>query len=432
MEWKEMAKKKKPKKKPIPGITAEIEKIEKEVKAEIVEEKDNVPKSVGRYNDVVINTHVPEEIVNSYENYQVIKKRLNHWRKSKRPQPIGALKSRGKGPILVLASGPSLDSALPLLKEWRGALICTSSHATSCVHAGKDPTYILSLDHRDSPSAMHSNYWYGRDTAVIIHPAQAPAFVKYWKGRTYYFRKLIREVPFHARVMPAAYGKMIPDHLYVFSSSLPAQLGLAYMAGYSPMFLIGCDFGIDRFRKWTYEKRNKWLPRMMPFGKWTKESPHSAETEGLVRTFSGILTNEIQLYYKRATICGCRLDLGQIILADDGKGTSILEEFPKASLEQVIEYQGQGFENLYRTEDEMRDVYDKYLITKNTFPIPVGPLGTGEGTIFQEFHNWRHSMPQYIDELIKSGAKTDKKEILDRFDKLEYENKLYPKWKTNI
>lgn len=385
-------------------------------------------KSCGGYNAKVRKQHIPEEIRNAFENYPYIKWQFTRWRKSKRAQDIGVMKGKGKGPILLLGSGPSLDKAHSLLAKWNGAVICTSSHATTCVHAGKDPTYIMELDHRAQVAQFHSNWWRGRDTAIINQPTQNPEIAKWWKGKTYYFWKMVVDVALHQQIVPAAFGEWIKTYLIVFSCSVPAQMGLAYLMGYSPIVLVGCDFGIDRFRAWHYEKRAKWMPRMWPFGEWVQQPIHSLDTEQAMRAENGIMTNAIQSYYKRSLLCGWRLDQAQVFEAVWGlhRGepkTSILEEFTKVDMEETIESQGGNLVDLVQTEKEIRRVCDKYLTRHKTYAIPLGPEGTNAGVVLQEMNNWRKTLPLYARDFEKMGKHVDLVGLTAYYDGLERENK---------
>ncbi|KKL91134.1 hypothetical protein LCGC14_1897700, partial [marine sediment metagenome] len=400
-------------------------------------------KSVGGYNANVRLKHVPEEIKNAFENYPYIKWQFMRRRKSKRVQDIGVLKGKGKGPILLLGSGPSLDKAQPLLKNWNGAIICSGSHATTCVHAGKDPTYIMELDHRGRAAQLNSNWWRGRDTSLINQPTQAPEIARFWKWKTYYFWKMVADVALHQQIIPAAFGEWIKTYLIVFSCSVPAQMGLAYMMGYSPIILVGCDFGIDRFRAWHYEKREAWIgghdgwwPRMWPFGKWVQQPVQSLSTEHVVRAENGVMTCAVQAYYKRSLLCGWRLDQGQVFEAVWGLNrgepkTSILEEFVKVDMEETIESQGANLKELVLTQKEIRYRCDKYLTRQKTYAMPLGPEGTGAGVgvVLQEMNNWRKTLPMYARTLEQAGKKIDLIGLTAYYDQLERENKAEAKAK---
>ncbi len=382
--------------------------------------------SVGSFNANIRRTHIPEEIRNSYENYQFIKRQFTG--RKKRARDLDAQRGSGRGPILVIGSGPSFESMLPILHKWKGAVICTSSHATTCVHAGKDPTYIAQLDHRSVPSKLNCNWWRGRDTSLIIHPTVNHAFMKNWKGRTYFYRKIMPDVALHGEIIPQAYGQWITMKMAVFSSSVPAQIGLADTMGYSPIILVGCDFGVDRFRKWSYEKREKWLPRTWPFGHWVRQAPPAREVNHLMTAENGVLSTNVQIYYKRSLICGWRLDKSQVIHAVWGlnrgaKKTSVLEEFPQGDAEEIVETQGANLQDLYLSIDEIKDVADKFLIRQRTYPIPIGPEEEGAGLFFQEFNNWHQGLPEMAMSLNAQGAKVDLVGLTARFERLEAENK---------
>jgi hypothetical protein len=295
-------------------------------------------------------------------------------------------------PILVLGSGVSLERAGPLLKQWKGAIIASTSQASSAVYWGHPPEYILALDVATKlDEFLWADTWEGRNTTLLTHPCISPKILDYWKAKKLYFRPMEPNNELYFKHLTVAYD-FVKTHMFCFACAVAGQMGIAAAMGYDPIILVGCDFAVNRFRKWYFDReehletRRGKLRRSKP--KWKRDPPYALPAEHYLRiSENGVLTDRIQVYYKRAILCVARLDKANILNASP---RGILTEFPTLDIEEVIGRQDTGFEDLHWGVQKRNDAYDLYLARNNVYVIPMG-----DGVRFYECGNWRRDIPVY-------------------------------------
>lgn len=111
-------------------------------------------------------------------------------------------------PILIIGSGPTFDDMAPLLKEWKGDIMVSTSQAATCCYLGKDPTYIMALDPNSFIDEMKVDTWKGRNSTLILHPGVTPNLVEEWKGPMYLFRKLQPQTPYYDNEQKIGYSTL--------------------------------------------------------------------------------------------------------------------------------------------------------------------------------------------------------------------------------
>jgi len=375
-------KKRKPKRHVDPQIQARINK-EKAQAAQLEKAKQKVvifpsenkfqPRS-SPFNAAVKARNVPNEIRNSYINYQHIQREFQQ----KKAQCVGTLMGKAGGPCLIIGSGPSFDDILPVLHKWEGAIICSPSHASTLVKWGNAPDVIVALDYRsDFPHGMYVDDWRKYpETKLFLHPCCNQHIVQAWKWSKYYYRTLKPEDEFYDRILPIAYPQ-IKVHMLVFSCSIPSQIGMAKLLGYEPIFLVGCDFSIYRFRKWEYKRQKakifgKELPLPWSKGEWIQAAKPGPDVTNLIQADNGQWSNRIQLFYKRSMFMGLRLDRLQTfsVIGENSK-YSVIYEFPTVTIEELIRDQGWKLEHKYWTPEQMVRNLERYLCGQESFPIPM-------------------------------------------------------------
>lgn len=367
-----------------------------------------------RYNIATQLKIEPIEISNSFFNHY----HVWHEFKDGRAKSLQAAKLKSPEPALIIGSGPTADAGLPLLKNWKGAIFTSTSQATTCVYHGKDPTYIILLDPRTPIDELNRiDTWDNRNSALVLHPCAPHEYVKYWIWKKYYYREMDPTNHFYSTVLATAYDFITTFHM-LFSCTAAAQISLAHYLGYDPLFLTGVDFGYpfkrSRFTMWYYEK-----------GKWcSKEPPSIKKNVGLHGTFvranSGILSNTIQMFYKRSFLATIRTDRGQVINTND-KGTITELPVPAGGLSEVIEKQGRGFESIYLSDQGIKDVTEKYLFTHRICPLTMhGKTDDGKSIEYVrlvEVDDWKEQIPKYLEGLEKLDIKDfDKDAIIARME----------------
>lgn len=350
----------------------------------------------------VIQKH---EIWFSYMNFAYV----NGLHEQGKLKVLSEQRRENRGPALILGSGPSLEEALPLLKDWKGAIFCSSSHAGSCVYHGRDPDYILALD----PRSLWREYseageWKGRKTIMLAHPSNPPELFDGWPNEIYWFRLIEPTTYYYTDIMPVAYH-FIKTYLVLFGCAAAGELQVANALGYDPLILVGCDFAAGRFRRHYIDfeakpifKRGKIQTRA---GKWRREPPHKInikKNKYYVYADNGVLTDKVQLYYKRAMMLVSRLDCTNI-LNTSTKG--ILGEFPALSIQDAIARQNMGYSDLYLSKQEKMDRAEIYLAKQRTFVVEYPD---GQGIRFWETPDKPlQALGVYMARLENAGVKVD-------------------------
>jgi len=293
-------------------------------------------------------------------------------------------------PALIIGSGPSFDKAAPLLKDWKGGIFCSTSQGSTLVYYGADPTHMVAYDINTTPSEFDwADKWAGRRTVLVTHPGMHPSTIDHWPGRRCYFKSMDTSNFFFTNVLPVAYGDVIPSHMFLFSCSVAAQMSLAHAMGYSPLFFVGCDFLADRFCRWRYDHEKKeWISDPQPHGIFNNKGIKSA---------NGLISDPLQVFYKRSTLCVWRIDGSKCFQTTD---KTIISEMPMVPIEEVVAKQGLGFDDRYPTRDEVNDTIEKYLARFNQFVLRFEPDAEGrESYRILESHqrgDWKDDVLRYM------------------------------------
>ena len=94
----------------------------------------------AKYNDNVRDAWLPIWTRFAARSYHEIEKRFKVKNCDYNQLP------HGKGPAIILGSGPSLDDTVPYLKDWKGAILCSTSQLAVCEANGIIPTYVVLID----------------------------------------------------------------------------------------------------------------------------------------------------------------------------------------------------------------------------------------------------------------------------------------------
>ena len=254
-----------------------------------------------------------------------------------------------KGPAIIIGSGPTLNGALPYLKDWKGAIFCNSSQASTLIYHGRHPEYVDVADCRVMPHELEAPWDY-KKTSWIINPGIHPRFLDFWKGQKYYYRIMEPCYDFYSKVQPRVFGKYITTITFPFGCSAAMLISHATALGYSPLFLVGLDFGfpsgISRFTSWRKPKGKKWIS--------TPPGPLAAQQKFLIETENGVLSHALHVFYRDQTFRVIALDTPQIFYCevDEQYGIITREQMPHVLFEDVMESQGLGFPE--RTSEEIR------------------------------------------------------------------------------
>lgn len=307
--------------------------------------------------------HIEKEIVRDKKNYSLLKHHKKH---------------NGE-PAIIIGAGLSLEKLIPLLEDWKGVIFAPESMASTLKYYGHQPEYICLFDANQTAWDVWLKGYNWKGSTLITHPSVDPKVIEKWKWDKIYYimmhfarlhgmpetkAKTVMEVEqevkqqllgfdFFENILPAVYS-------YIGASILNAgcvvnnAIEVANFMGYGPLFLSGVDYG---FKDWVYR-----YPGMMKVGgRWKKEDLHIVEHEEDGKTIvdsigreiiisdNGIPTTDENSEYKLALMSVYKLDRPQLFDCSDG----IITELPKADIKEVVEKNGKGFENRFRTDEEI-------------------------------------------------------------------------------
>jgi len=355
---------------PQPDTTVEM--AEADVKADI-----------GGSNAKYAAGALKREIMNSYYNHPMIMEDFASGRgKNLDPSQPGS-----KGPALIIGSGPTLDRNHDLIRGWKGGLFCSSSQCITMLALGKRDFEIVAVDVKTlSDEFMPLDEFDDKGCSLIIHPGMDPEVIHEWRWQKRYFRIIVHGMTFYTEIMPIAYP-MIKTTLYVYGCVAAAQVMMAHLMGYGPLFLIGCDFGYpDNQARFTNFKRVG--------SEWKMDAPSGPPRYTLhpkVTYRNGCASDHFQAYYKQTFFNAWRLNLADIFRVGPGGG---LYEVPEISAERLLATQGalESYEYVYSNKDK-QDICERYLLQYNTYTFEF-PNGQVEFVIFQ---NPDEEIPKYLD-----------------------------------
>ena len=149
---------------------------------------------------------------------------------------------KGNGPAVILGSGPSLEEAEPYIKNWKSTIFSIPSNCFFPVYNGRIPEFIVA----DDCSENLGDYirWGGWDesTKLITHPHIHPLVLKNWNGIVYGYLRYFPDQEYFTEVLPLRFPTTTTQISFRGASAITA-IQLAYHMGFSPIYLVGVDFG---------------------------------------------------------------------------------------------------------------------------------------------------------------------------------------------
>jgi hypothetical protein len=175
-------------------------------------------------------------------------------------------------PAVILGSGPSFDKGLPYLKGFPGPIFCSPSHAMVLDALKRQPDFMVALDTTTRVlDQLHDNIIW-RGTKLLAHPSMCPQlFAEKWKQpwNMHLFRMFEPDntllETLYDSLFPFITGRVVNSGCVINNMIL-----IAHSMGFSPLYLLGADFGYPTPRQ-LYEPgellelcRPKPLPDMPP------------------------------------------------------------------------------------------------------------------------------------------------------------------------
>ncbi|MCK4694866.1 MAG: DUF115 domain-containing protein [Candidatus Cloacimonetes bacterium] len=307
--------------------------------------------------------HVEKEIVRDKKNYSLIKHHKKH---------IGE-------PAIIVGAGISLEKLIPLLKDWKGVIFAPESMASTMQYYGHQAEYICLFDANQTAWDLFLAGYNWKGSTLVTHPSVDPKAIEKWKHDKIYYlmmhfarlnampetegknllevEKEVKEqllgFDFFENILPMVY-KHIGASILNAGCVVNNAIEVANFMGYGPLFLCGVDFG---FKDWIDR-----YPQMKKVGgRWKKDDLRIVEHEEagkkvgipigreIIISDNGIPTTDEMSEYKLALMSVYKLDRPQLFDCSDG----IITELPKADIKEVVEKNGEGFEDRYRTDEEI-------------------------------------------------------------------------------
>jgi len=348
-----------------------------------------VKADIGGSNEKYAGGALKREILNSYFNHPLIHADFASGR-AKNLEP-----GQGKGPALIIGSGPTLDDAHDLIRGWKGGLFCSSSQAITMLALGKRAFDIVAVDVKtESDEFMPLDVWEDKDCNLILHPGMDPEVIQTWRWKKTFFRIMVHGMQFYLESMPIAYS-MIRTTMYVYGCVAATQILVASMMGYGPLFLVGCDFGYP-------EDKSRFTGFKRVGSEWVREDQSPAPKYRLhpkVIYRNGCPSDHFQAYYKQTFFNVWRLSLNDIFTVSRKGG---LYEVPHVDAAEVAATEGRlRPERFWLSQRDKIDLCERYLLQYGTYTFTF-PSGQVEFVLFRDEET---ELPKYIEMMNEVFAK---------------------------
>jgi DNA-directed RNA polymerase subunit RPC12/RpoP len=378
------------------------------------------------YNKATSNNQLFHEEVNAIQNYSIIREAC----KTGRAKDI-SLWEKEKGPAFILGSGASLDLAIPKLKNWKGGIICTTSHARTLMYHGIQPTHIIALDPFCCWDEIKGIDWSNTKTKLVTVPTVWPTLIENWPNEIIlYLQQNGQPNSFYSSTLKRMYSErtqieggvplresifhyMIRTEITLFACSPAMELFIAQILGYSPIFTSGCDFAYN-FGKYRFTEMIPifgendvllgWEEKVSPLDEVLKQieecniniesTIEKAKAEDkpfdipkkrkLIKTKNGLYSEEVHIYYKKNFYSAWNLCQAQLFSTDHGACI----EMPYVDIDDVINNVNMP---LPISIEEIEQISEEYLASVNLFVIK-----TGGGKKFVEAENPEIDIMKYM------------------------------------
>jgi len=403
--------------------------------------------TVDQYNAATYGKQLVHEQLNTAANWKIITDAFEEGRaRDIADEKKAPLINGEKTPYIVLGSGPSLNHSIKFLRNWKGGIIATTSHALSLIHYGIQPTHIVVLDPFCTWDEIKGVDWSKTRTKLICHPGIYPDMIQNWPNEMLlYIQNSGKNSSFYHDIQKKMYTKRedqgkgirnpifryyIKTELSIFACSPPLQLFAGDMVGYGRAFLCGCDFGFpgnkERFDEWILNPETRDIANFRyPNGldpnckdndpQWEKywkqnNHPDYKDTDTAMMSSNGIKSERVHLYYKKNFISAWRLSNKEIYTTDKGAIT----EIPYTSIEKMVKKQGLNYPK--QSENMIIKATDEYLSKVDCYVIE----GDNKGKLFLESVNPIEEVSNFIDNLNRRWLCPKCKNSMSSSDDVDY------------
>jgi hypothetical protein len=276
---------------------------------------------------------------------------------------------KGKGPIIICGSGSSLNDIMPMVKDSKVPIMCSTSQASTLVYNGRTPDYVVCLDPREAPQDELAAPDWG-DAVFMAHVSIPYPYVAKWlrraRGPMYFGRIMEPTYQFYSHALGAAYP-WIKHIILPMIDSVAEQLMFATGLGYSPIYMCGVDYGGPRMDQWCWDYETK---------HWEKEK----STSGVDQTKQGQANVEGMNYATRGAMLASFLQIASEKYHQRVYQTSkvtALTQFPYVSPETLFATGGVDNPDTYDAQ-KVKDELEITLAATDSFLVPCND-GWGVG-----------------------------------------------------
>ena len=280
-------------------------------------------------------------------------------------------------PAIIVGSGPSLDVALPILKDWKHAIFSGPTNALAIEAHGAHPTYIHAYDsHKQNAKRLNYKWDYSK-TELIIHPSSHPDNLNAWRGRRWYFLRHFPGHDFFEYLQPMGWGYIYKergiDIIFPFRGCVVNnEVAIAAYLGYNPLFVVGVDFG------WKDPEKTRHTTHVQN-KRGGLEPLHIPTEEELGKVQINISPNGTHYVGKDNNFHRHFLDLiGPLPVDVFDCSDGMISELKKADIKEVIAKQGEGFRYSPQEKGEMRKKIIDILRRKDEKTISIDADNTGD------------------------------------------------------
>jgi len=328
------------------------------------------------YNSWVREQWIQMWVENSGRTYQDVEERFQE-----KDVDLNTIAHEGREePCLVLGSGPSLEDAIPYLKNWKHSIQCSTSQLAVLQKLGVEPTYCWLIDADPQMTYLVENYdSKNSKTILLTHVNIQREALRAWKGEVRFFKMYDPGDIFFTKYLQMMYQKVNREkdwgvRTFIMNAGcvVNTMMVTAPLLGFAPIFLCGFDLG---FPGGQYRFREPKLD-----GGW--EDPVPIPEGRLLRVaHNGVKTDDVSIFYKYGflTLHGMT---GPKWVVSCSRG--ILDEIPCAPAAEVIERQGQGYEWAKRTDKEAYKVSQAYLKKRGIYLLRTGRY---QSVTSPQYHN---------------------------------------------
>jgi len=362
--------------------------------------------SSGMFNENTAGRHYANEVQFSFHNHREI---VNAFEEG-RAVDLADLPKQKEKSVMIIGSGPTLDKALPFLKDWKGEIICSASQAATLIAWGRDPEHIVALDPDSSLAELRVDTWEGRNSILHLHPGVMPDLVRGWKGKLAFFRKLQPQNTFYGIEQQTGYSPLGPfregrywgneskpyirSQVPMLACVLAAQICIAKQLGYRQQILVGTDFA-------SIGDQLRFTSRSWDGSAWIEHKPVSlegyssqlgAENDPMIEIeIDGLKSSATKIFYAHQTVIAWRLTECDIINAFP---EGFLRMFPSRPFEEIMRRGNKGVKG-YNLK-QIRAASEEHLAKQNIFFFNVG-----DGIMPHEFKDPLHDIPKALADVKK-------------------------------